>query len=170
MPLLTSFSHNSHLWRVYPHVYFGSCRDILDYIQAYYHLTDDSSANTEDGDNLVDRADEQKRLCFNEQSLQPITKSLLSALEYLHAKHIVHRRVEPDSVYIGSSGHVYLGRMDYAVSLMRQGGLQRRLHEYPEKLSLDYMAPEILQQVLLHYFIKKIIVYMFDFTKRIYHF
>lgn len=177
MPLLTCFVQStpggvSQLWRVYPHIYFGSCRDILDCIEAYYcptpaavtppsplssgggggtggsDLHSPSSLAEFDEDNLVDLADQQKRLCFNEQSLQPITKALLSALEYLHAKHVVHRRVEPDSVYIDVNGHVYLGRADSAVSLLAQGGLAKRLHDYSHaQLSLDYAAPEILQQV-----------------------
>mgnify|MGYP003384949144 CR=1 FL=1 len=151
----------SQLWRDYPHIYFGSCRDILDCIEAYYSpppprsttasnqiVHSPSSLAELDEDTLVDRADEQKRLCFNEQSLQPITKSLLAALDYLHSRHVIHRRVEPESVFISVTGHVYLGRVDSAVSLIAQGTLAKRLHDFPHsKLSLDYVAPEILQQV-----------------------
>lgn len=172
LPLLECFVHtnnsnsnttNHQLWRVYPHIYFGSCRDILDCIEAYYtpqsrrvrgdgqsaSMANSPSLSAElDEDTLVDLADEQKRLCFNEQSLQPITKSLLAALEYLHSRHYIHRRVEPDSVFISLTGHVYLGRVDSAVSLIAQGSLAKRLHDFPHsKLALDYVAPEILQQV-----------------------
>lgn len=159
LPLLTCFADesdngNGQLWRVYPHIYFGSCRDILDWIEAYYSPLTCQEGDEVDEDSLVDRADEQKRLCFNEQSLQPITKSLLAALDYLHSRHVIHRRVEPGSIFLAQNGHVYLGCLDSAVSLLSSDGLLRRLHDFPhEQLALDYTAPEILQQVCVIYIV-----------------
>lgn len=105
--------------------------------------------NTNQLDTLIDRADEQKRLCFNEQSLQPITKSILNALDYLHSKHIIHRCICPDNIYITHTGHVYLGGLNYSISLINQGCLKRKLHDFPANFKdyLNYVSPEILQQV-----------------------
>ncbi|CAF0877810.1 unnamed protein product [Brachionus calyciflorus] len=152
LPLLNSFVQESQIWCIYPHIYYGSCRDILNAIQAYYTANSDQNLNTNNNNN-IDRADEQIRLCFNEQSIQPIVRSILLALDYLHSKHIIHRCVCPENIYINQSGHVYLGGMGYAISLIDNGFLNKRLHEYPSKIDnyVNYLSPEILQQNLIGY-------------------
>ena len=85
----------------------------------------------------------------NEQSLQPITKSILNALDYLHTKHIIHRCVCPENIYISQSGNVYLSGFKYSVSLIDQGQLAKKLHDYPSNINdyVNYLSPEFLQQV-----------------------
>ena len=140
-------------------MYYGSCKDILNTINEFY-LTDPNSSSQEEQE---DRADEQIRLCFNEQSLQPITKSVLSALEYLHSKHIIHRCVCPENILISQTGQVYLSGLKFCISLIDQGLLAKKLHDYPSYLTLsktadgsnddeiseylNYLSPELLQQV-----------------------
>lgn len=125
-------------------MFYGSCKDILETINNL-----NLNESNEDTNNIVDRADEQKRLCFNEQSLQPITKSILSALEYLHSKHIIHRCVCPENIFIAENGHVYLSGLKFCVSLIDQGSLAKKLHDYPTEIDdyLNYLSPELLQQV-----------------------
>lgn len=130
-------------------MHYGSCKEILDCINKLNFSEEDKFFTNLQYANSVDRADEQKRLCFNEQSLQPITKSILSALDYLHCKHIIHRCVCPENILISQTGHVYLTGFKYSASLIEQGQLAKRLHDYPNNISeyLNYLSPEFLQQV-----------------------
>ncbi len=139
MPLLNSLVKDSQIWLVYPYMYYGSCRDILNSINDLNDLSDGQ----------IDLVDEQKRLCFNEQSLQIISKSILNALDYLHSKHLIHRCVCPDNIYINQNGHVYLSGLNYCVSLLDQGTLFKKLHDYSTHFHdyLNYLSPEILKQV-----------------------
>jgi len=132
-------------------MFYGSCKDILDGVNNL-NLSEEDSRFYSNVISMktVDRADEQKRLCFNEQSLQPITKSILGALEYLHSKHIIHRCVCPENIFISQTGHVYLSGLKFSVSLIDQGSLAKKLHDYPANIKseyLNYLSPELLQQV-----------------------
>lgn len=161
IPLISCFVKDSQIWCIYPFMYYGSCKDILNTINDFY-LNDPYSNNLEEQE---DRADEQIRLCFNEQSLQPITKSVLSALEYLHSKHIIHRSVCPENILISQTGQVYLGGLKFCISLIDQGLLAKKLHDFPsysnlkktgsneDEISeyLNYLSPELLQQNLSGY-------------------
>jgi serine/threonine protein kinase len=86
-------------------MYYGSCKDILDCVNNL-NLSEEDSKYFSNVISMktVDRADEQRRLCFNEQSLQPITKAVLSGLEYLHSKHIIHRCICPENIFISQTG------------------------------------------------------------------
>ena len=166
LSLISCFVKDSQIWHIYPFMYYGSCKDILNTINEYY-LSESDSTNEEEQE---ERADEQIRLCFNEQSLQPITKSVLSALEYLHSKHIIHRCVCPENILISQSGHVYLSGLKFCVSLIDQGLLAKKVHDYPSHITssqtvngsnddeiseyLNYLSPELLQQVSKIRFIK----------------
>jgi serine/threonine protein kinase len=147
MPLLNCLVSESQVWLVYPFVYYGSCRDILDCIETLNCPNDDDATNN--NQRTVDLCDEQKRLCFNEQSLQIIAKSVLNALVYLHQKHVVHRCVCPENIYISQSGHVMLGGLRYAASLIEQGTLLKSRHDYSPHFAdyLVYLSPEMLKQV-----------------------
>ena len=171
MPLLNCLVSESQVWLVYPFMYYGSCRDILDCIDTLNDNDDaaddiaTSANNNVNGNNNnnnnnngqesrrqhshVDLCDEQKRLCFNEQSLQIISKCVLSALVYLHNKHIVHRCVCPDNIYISQSGHVLLSGLRHSASLIEQGTLLKSRHDYSPHFAdhLIYLSPEILKQV-----------------------
>ena len=142
-------------------MYYGSCKDILNTINEIKLYENNALTNQDEPE---DRADEQIRLCFNEQSLQPITKAVLSALEYLHSKHIIHRCVCPENILISQTGHVYLSGLKFCVSLIDEGLLAKKLHGYPsyskksnsenkendnDEISeyLNYLSPELLQQV-----------------------
>jgi serine/threonine protein kinase len=163
LPLLGSFVKDTQIWCIYPSMYFGSCKDILDAINAYYVNNPEEEEYQPDNNNthnepqstnhIIDRADEQKRLCFNEHSLQPITKAILSALEYLHSRHILHRSICPENIYISQSGQIYLTGLSHSVSLIDQGNLYRLTHDYPCFINDNstYLSPEILQQNLIGY-------------------
>ena len=105
LSLLNCFVHDSQIWCIYPLMYYGSCKDILDCVNNL-NLSEDDSKYFSNVISMktVDRADEQRRLCFNEQSLQPITKAVLSGLEYLHSKHIIHRCICPENIFISQTG------------------------------------------------------------------
>ncbi len=151
LSLIECFVDDSQIWCVYPFMFYGSCKDILDCISSLNLSEEDKIfANLQNATN-IDRADEQRRLCFNEQSLQPITKALLSALDYLHSKYIIHRCVCPENIYISQTGHVFLSGFKYSVSLIEQGELVKKLHDYPSDLNdyLNYLSPEFLQQVII---------------------
>ena len=79
-------------------------------------------------------------------------KSILYALDYLHSKHLIHRCVCPDNIYINQNGHVYLSGLNYCVSLLDQGTLYKKLHDYSTHFHdyLNYLSPEILKQVILN--------------------
>jgi serine/threonine protein kinase len=136
-------------------MYFGSCKDILESINAFYANSQDDMQNeatlmeNNPSANIIDRADEQKRLCFNEHSLQPITKAILSALDYLHSRHIIHRCICPENIYISQTGNIYLAGLSHSTSMIEQGSLSKKMYEYSPYLSdyVNYVSPEMLQQV-----------------------
>jgi serine/threonine protein kinase len=148
MALTSCILQGSHLWRITPLMHFGSCQDIIENIRQYY---DTNLNNEEMNESQLSQIDEQIRLCFNEQSLQPLIRSILSALVYLHSRHIIHRCVCPSTIYISKNGQVKLGGLKYAVSLISQGILLKKLHTYPTNIEeyLKYLSPELLQQVII---------------------
>jgi serine/threonine protein kinase len=144
--LLNCFVQHTQIWCIYPYMYYGSLKDILDIINNI-DLIDSTHLNNAN----VDKVDEQKRLCFNEQSLQSVAKSVLSALDYLHSKHIIHRCVCPENIYISHDGKVYLSGFKYCISLIENGVYKKLCYGYPSNKSLEnylnYLSPEMLQQV-----------------------
>jgi STE20-related kinase adapter protein alpha len=124
--ILNSFTKDTKLYCLYPLMIYGSCKDILE---------------------LQDRDDDKS--VFNEQSLQFISKSILTAIEYIHSKHVIHRCISPRNILISSNGHVVLSGFKYSVSLIEQGSLVRKLHDYPSSIKdyVSYLSPELLQQV-----------------------
>ena len=119
--IYNSFTKNTKLYCIYPFMLYGSCKDIL----------------------------EAHNQVFNEQSLQFISKSILTAIEYIHSKHIVHRCICPENIFISSTGKVVLGGFKFSVSLLNQGNLLKKLHDYPPNIKdyICYLSPEVLQQV-----------------------
>jgi serine/threonine protein kinase len=146
--LLNCFVQHTQIWCIYPYMYYGSLKDILEIINNI-DLIDSTHLNNAN----VDKVDEQKRLCFNEQSLQSVAKSVLSALDYLHSKHIVHRCVCPENIYLSHDGKVYLGGFKYCVNLIENGVYRKLCYDYPSNKSIEnyltYHSPEMLQQVRL---------------------
>lgn len=130
LTLINCFTLNTKLYLVYPFMTYGSCKDILESKQQ--HNVNDS---------------------FNEQSLQLISKSILQAIDYLHSKHIIHRLICPKNIFITYNGNCLLGGFKYSVSLIEQGNLNKKLHDYPSNTKdyLNYLSPEMLQQNLLGY-------------------
>lgn len=155
--LLNCFVNDSQIWLIYPFMYFGSCRDILNSINNMHIYDIYSNGFTNKLNNYeeiyLDRADEQSCLIFNEQTLRHIARSILFAMDYLHAKHIIHRCICPDNIYISQTGQVYLSGLKYSISLIEDGSLAKKLHDYPKNVQdyLNYLSPEILQQNLIGY-------------------
>ena len=122
LKLINCISNDSQLWCVYPLMYYGSCKEILEQKQEHG---------------------------FGEISIQIISKQILRALSYLHSRNIIHRCICPENILVSANGNVCLTGFKFSVSLMDDGSLTRRLHEYPAEIHeyLNYLSPEILQQV-----------------------
>jgi serine/threonine protein kinase len=123
LSLIDCFSHETQIWCIYPLMHYGTLTDIL------------NSDKREKG--------------LSESAMQIISKSVLSALQYIHAKYIIHRCVCPENIYVTKNGDVLLGGFNFSVTLMNRGSLTRKLFDYPPKIRkyLNYLSPEVLQQV-----------------------
>lgn len=94
--------------------------------------------------------------CFKSGFPEPlavlILRDLLSALDYLHRRHVVHRAIRASHILLDEHRAVLTGFRDCA-SLLVHGERVRRLHALPEhgQAGLNWLAPELLQQNLLGY-------------------
>lgn len=70
---------------------------------------------------------------------------LASALQHIHAQGWVHRSVNPQSVYIGPNGEVWLMGFEYAVRDDERIELDTGFSR-----SLAYVAPEVLREPAVH--------------------
>lgn len=77
------------------------------------------------------------RLRWNVQTLMQVCR----AIEFAHARGVVHRDLKPDNVMIGNFGEVYVLDWGVALELGEDGTAAQRLGGTPA-----YMAPETLNQ------------------------
>ncbi|CRK88162.1 CLUMA_CG001947, isoform A [Clunio marinus] len=80
-----------------------------------------------------------------------ILRDMLTALDYLHKRGIVHRSIRASKVLLNQTSAVLMGFRD-ATSLMLNGKRIKCLHSLPQsKKSVNWYAPEILEQNLIGY-------------------
>ncbi|KPL98038.1 STE20-related kinase adapter protein alpha-like protein, partial [Sarcoptes scabiei] len=90
---------------------------------------------------------------LSELAIALIVKDVLSALNYLHKKGIIHRAVCGSHILINSNGSCMLTGLKYSTTVLQKGRWQPNIHQYPKnsvKL-LNFLAPEILEQNLIGY-------------------
>lgn len=135
LTVLSSFVAGQRVCLVTPLMRYGSARDLLDSRRFGCGLP--------------------------EAAVGLILRDVLSALAYLHSKHVVHRSVRASHILLDAAASkggqgppvvAKLGGFRYACSLYDPWGqrIQDR-HDYPLHLAdtnLNWLSPEILQQVI----------------------
>lgn len=118
-----SFIHQHELWTVMPPMGYGSCKDL---IQAYFTAG------------------------LPETSIHYILRDVVSALEYLHERGIIHRGVKASHVLISGNGLVMLTGLHNAYSMVDSGQHLKTVYSYPQHAidCLQWFSPEILEQNL----------------------
>lgn len=129
LPCLASYVSGSEVILVTPKMYWGSLKDLVE-----------THFNHNEG--------------IPELAVALIFKQVILALQYLHAKAIVHRSVRASHILISESGEAKLSGLRYACSLLHpaHGTVQDR-YDYPlhvVKTNMNWLSPEFLQQVHTH--------------------
>ncbi|XP_022343496.2 STE20-related kinase adapter protein alpha-like isoform X1 [Crassostrea virginica] len=121
-----TFVHENTLWTVMPLLGYGSARDVL---HAYF------------------------KTGLPETAIAYILRDVVSALEYLHVRGIIHRSVRASHILIGDSGNVCLSGLSKVYHMVYHGKKWTQIHNYPEACSADlqWFSPEILEQNLAGY-------------------
>ncbi|RNF12347.1 putative protein kinase [Trypanosoma rangeli] len=92
-----------------------------------------------DGGNLQTLLDSRTRHRLSEEETRGILRPLLSALDFLHQRDIIHRDVKPDNILI-KGDEVKLADFSWAVRL--DGGVSQHSRRYTLCGTVDYLAPE----------------------------
>lgn len=126
LPLASCFDSFDNVYMVFPLMGFGSCKDLI-------HA--------------------EFRTGFPELAIAYILKDVVSALDYLHSKHVIHRSVKGSHVMISASGNVVLSGFRHCYSMLRQGSKLRTVHDFPNFYvnSLNWASRELLEQNLAGY-------------------
>lgn len=125
LQIQSSFVYNLDVYVVSPVMCYGSCKDTYNN-------------------------------CFKSGFPETITililRDLLNALEYLHRKHFIHRSIRASHILLGENRAVLTGFRN-CISLVVHGERVQKFHTLPENSvkSLNWLAPELLEQNLLGY-------------------
>lgn len=124
LPFLCSFVNNNELWTVTPFAEYGSVSLL------------------------------SKPTGMPEMAIAFVTKDVLSGLEYLHKRGIVHRSIRGSHILVTAPyGRCVLSGLKYSTSVMIDGKWQTAIHDFPahSESNLNWLAPEVLEQNLLGY-------------------
>lgn len=123
LPAICSFSHKNEVWIVLPSMGYGSCRDL---IHAHFH----------EG--------------LPELAIAYILQDVGKALEYLHAKAIVHRCIKASHILISADGNACLTGLRHCLSMMSHGSRMKVVHDFPKFYiyALNWASRELLEQNL----------------------
>jgi len=83
-----------------------------------------------------------------------IVHDVVSALEYLHSRGIIHRSVKGSHILLRpKERRCLLTGLNSSISVLKSGKWSSTIHDYPHnaKDNLNWLAPEILEQNLLGY-------------------
>lgn len=80
-------------------------------------------------------------LTFEEDCIRDVASSLLKALEFLHARQIIHRDLKADNVFVTSEGVVKLADFGVSAQLTTEKPKRRTIMGTPL-----WMAPEVLKE------------------------
>jgi STE20-related kinase adapter protein alpha len=124
LPFLCSFVNNNELWTITPFAEFGSVSLL------------------------------SKPTGMPEMAIAFVVRDVLSALEYLHRRGIVHRSIRGSHILVTApNGRCLLSGLKYSTSVMIDGKWHTAIHQYPTNClpNLNWLAPEVLEQNLLGY-------------------
>ncbi|CDW90784.1 likely protein kinase [Stylonychia lemnae] len=77
---------------------------------------------------------------FNEFAIQYVAFEILKGLRYLHKKHIIHRDMKSDNIFLDKDGNLKIGDFGYAAQLT-----QERRKRKSKMGTMCWMAPEIIK-------------------------
>ncbi len=120
--------------------------------EKYYHLVTDLCFGGELYDKIADRVSvggcsdlERFPACFSEHEAAHALKEILLGVEYMHRQGVVHRDIKPENILFKSK------EVDSPIMII-DFGLARKFDPYLDGFmstlagTLDYIAPEVLQQ------------------------
>ena len=124
LPFLSCFVDKNNLWIISPHFELGSASKI----SKPYGIED-------------------------EIMLAYIIRGVLTALDYLHVRALIHRAVRGSHILVGRDGRCVLSGLKYCTSVIRNGRWQQAIHDFPSNATnnLHWLSPEVLEQNLLGY-------------------
>jgi len=104
------------------------------YDSIFYYMVEEYC----NGGDLFDYIKKEK--CFNERKASIIFKQLLSAINYLHKKNIVHRDIKPDNIVFikTDNNNIFIKIIDFGTSTAFKG---KNLSQ--EFGTIYYIAPEV---------------------------
>lgn len=128
LPFYCSFIAQQELWAIMPLMAFGSCRDLM---HAYF-----SSG-------------------LPEQAILHVLRDVVSAVEYIHARGVIHRSIKASHVMVAQNGQVKLSGFHTAFNTLQTWRWMRTVHDFPDSSAcLTSFSPEMLEQNLAGYTIQ----------------
>lgn len=126
LPLLSVHLSNHHVHLLSPLFNYGSCKDLIQ-----SHFTSG----------------------LPELVIALVLKAVLSALQYLHSQHIIHRSIKASHVLVNSDGMVVLSGLRHCQPMVEKGSRLKNIHHFPDYYvqNLNWASRELLEQNLSGY-------------------